>query len=102
MLPADDVLADVLKDHGHSQGRSSWDPMLVLLAICGEPALAGYDTVRGTVQVSAVSGENTFQPNQNGLHTYVVKKYPDHYYSDWINRIIGNERGKNVFLAENA
>ena len=32
-LPADDVLTGVLKDHGHPQGRSSWDPMLALLAV---------------------------------------------------------------------
>ena len=69
------------------QGRSSWDPMTVLLAILGADE-AGYDLVRGKNFVDPATGNNTFTEDENGKHCYVVKKYSDEYYENAINSII--------------
>lgn len=87
-LNKDDVLYRVLCDHGSPNGRSSWDPMLVLLALTGDESAAGYDVVRGTAHVDAQSGENTFLPDNSGRHAYVVKRMPDDYYKNKINESI--------------
>ncbi len=80
-LPPDDPLALAYADIGCSNGRSSWDPMLCLLACIGDEASAGYDIVRGTASVDAVSGENAFTPSDDGAHGYVIKRYRDADYS---------------------
>ena len=87
-LDAFDPLAQVLQDHGSAQGRHSWDPMLMLLAMVGDEAEAGYDTVRGTASVDAKTGENHFAPDVNGRHAYVIKTKDDAEYRDEINAII--------------
>ena len=43
-LDEQDHLRQVLADHGSPNGRHSWDPMLVLLALIGDEAAAGYGT----------------------------------------------------------
>lgn len=83
-----DRLLDAMRDYGASKGRNSWDPMTALLAVIGDEEKAGYETVRGTVTVDVESGANFFEKNENGLHTYVVKKFDDEYYSNAINTII--------------
>lgn len=83
-----DVLYQVLRDHGSSQGRMSWDPMLVLLALTGDENAAGYHTVRGTASVNPQTGENSFKPDENGPHCYVVKKEENHFYKGKINESI--------------
>lgn len=87
-LPQDDHLYAAICDHGSHNGRSSWDPMLVLLAIIGDEEKAGYDVVCGKASVDAATGENYFEPCENGPHKYVVKKFDDEYYEDMINKII--------------
>lgn len=87
-LNKDDVLYRVLCDHGSPNGRSSWDPMLVLLALMGDESAAGYDVVRGTAHVDAQSGENTFLPDNSGRHAYVIKKMSNDYYKNKINELI--------------
>jgi len=87
-LSHNDHLYTALCDHGSHNGRSSWDPMLVLLAIIGDEQQAGYDTVCGRASVDAATGENYFAPCDNGPHKYVVKKFDDEYYKDTINEII--------------
>lgn len=79
-LRSDDPLHNALCDHGSAKGRSSWDPMLVALALDGDAARAGYDTVYGTASVDAASGCNHFNVHADGLHRYVVKRHPDAYY----------------------
>jgi len=85
-LAKDDPLHLALCGHGSQGGRSSWDPMLCLLAMIGDEQAAGYSVVRGRATVDAVSGENTFVPDPNGLHAYVVKEHENAYYADAINR----------------
>ena len=80
-----DHLYRVLCDHGSEKGRHSWDPMLVLLALVGDPTAAGYDTVRGTASVDAPTGANCFQKDETGNHAYVVKTMPDAFYADAID-----------------
>lgn len=87
-LAPEDHLHQVLVDHGSENGRHSWDPMLVLLAIIGDEETAGYDTVTGTATVDGETGANHFDVNPQGMHKYVVKKFDDTYYSDRINAII--------------
>ena len=87
-LAQDDILYQALCDHGSSRGRSSWDPMLVLLAIIGDEKKAGYDVVRGLAAVDPSTGENCFCASAEGLHVYVVKNQDNDYYQDTIHERI--------------
>ncbi|MBQ6946855.1 MAG: hypothetical protein IJN42_02310 [Clostridia bacterium] len=89
-LETDDILYQVLCDHGSFQGRSSWDPMLVLLAIIGDESLAGYDVVCGRARVESNEGKNYFEVSENGLHKYVVKTKEDLFYRDMIHERIAS------------
>lgn len=79
-LAENDVLHQILIDHGSAMGRYSWDPMLVLLAVIGDEENAGYHTVSGTARVDALTGANYFTEDPKGLHKYVIKKYENEYY----------------------
>lgn len=87
-LPEGDLLRQVLVDHGSANGRSAWDPMLVALALAGDPARAGYTVVRGTASVEADTGKNRFVPSDGGRHEYVVKAHPDDWYRDLLDAAI--------------
>ena len=80
-----DLLKQVMIDHGSVNGRSSWDPMLVLLALIGDPEKAGYRTVCGKARVDAADGSNYFTESSSGIHRYVVKMHDDSFYADAIN-----------------
>jgi len=84
-LREDDPLYGVLSDFGAAQGRESWDPMLVMLALIGDEAAAGYRTVRGTASVDPLTGFNYFVRSEDGPHAYVVKQRSDEYYETYIN-----------------
>lgn len=86
--PANDLLAQALIDHGSPEGRSSWDPMLTLLACIGDPDAAGYDVVVGTAAVDEATGVNSFKVDPAGKHQYVVKRHPDSWYAETINGIL--------------
>ena len=88
-LRKDDVLHRVLADHGSEKGRSSWDPMLCLLALTGDVTQAGYDLCYGRASVNGETGENCFEEDAEGLHAYVIKKYSDDYYRKLIDERIG-------------
>ncbi|MBV4440198.1 phage tail-collar fiber domain-containing protein [Clostridium tyrobutyricum] len=83
-----DMVTKALADHGFSNGRSSWDPMLTLLACYGDLETAGYDSKKGTVSVDSSTGANTFVFDDNGKHEYVRKMYSDSWYVNKINNII--------------
>ena len=68
--------------HGSKAGRSSWDPMLVLLALTEVPEEAGYILRRGYASVDPETGENRFRYDENGRHAYVVKTQPDSWYEE--------------------
>lgn len=84
--PDGDLLRQVLIDHGSAAGRSSWDPMLILLAAAGDPEKAGYRCVYGTASVDPESGRNYFRQASDGSHCYVVKLRPDAWYAAEIDR----------------
>lgn len=86
-LPEDDPLHSVLVDHKSPNGRHSWDPMLVLLALIGDENAAGYDTVVGTARVDEQSGANFFCRHPLGNHQFVVKRHDNAYYANEINRL---------------
>ena len=84
-LPDDDLLKQIMTDHGSADGRSSWDPMLILLAIIGDPARAGYRCVYGHAKVNEKDGSNWFAEDPHGPHRYVVKLFDDAYYANAID-----------------
>ncbi len=87
-LDKTDMVYRAMDDIGFGKGRSSWDPMLCLMACIHDEEKAGYTTIRGTASVCPETGENRFEKTDAGLHCYVVKKFPDEYYSNAIDEII--------------
>ncbi len=87
-LAKTDVLHQVLADHHSAEGRSSWDPMLCLLALIGDEQTAGYRSVRGVARVDAETGRNFFEPRADGAHRYVVKDRADSFYQAAIEKRI--------------
>ncbi|MDD6799231.1 MAG: hypothetical protein PUE85_02225, partial [Firmicutes bacterium] len=87
-LDKNDVLYKVLCDHGSCNGKSSWDPMLAIMALIGDEASAGYDVVCGTASVDGETGANHFVPCKNGLHKIVIKNKENGYYKEQINKRI--------------
>lgn len=83
-----DHLLEALRDHGSGNGRCSWDPMTVLMALNGDEKKSGYTLVRGTARVDAETGQNYFAESYDGLHAYVVKDREDSFYSDAIDAMI--------------
>jgi inosine-uridine nucleoside N-ribohydrolase len=87
-LSHDDHLWQAMADHGFPNGRSSWDPMLIILAVTGDPQKAGYNIVKGKASIEIDTGKNHFKEDPNGPHIYVTKAHPDSYYSNMIDEII--------------
>ena len=87
-LQPEDYLRAALRDFGSESGRSSWDPMTMVLALTGNEHDAGYDTVQGWASIDAETGANHFRQDANGLHRYVIKRMPDEFYRDQINSLI--------------
>ena len=83
-----DVLHQVLCDFGLPEGRSSWDPMLALLAIVGDEYEAGYNVIRGKASVEEESGINHFEEDADGMHAYVIKRFNNEYYVEQIHQRI--------------
>ena len=84
----DDMLARALRDHGSKRGRSSWDPMLALLAITEDLEEAGYRAVYGRAEIDPEDGKCRWIPAAEGMQRYVIKTRPDGFYRDRINEII--------------
>ncbi len=96
-LNKSDPLRKVLDDYGAKAGRSSWDPMTALLCCIGDETVAGYTVVYGRASVDKLTGINSFKKStepkteadlQLYPHRYVIKKYPDSYYCDWLDEIL--------------
>ena len=87
----DDMLALALRDHGSKNGRSSWDPMLALLAVTEDLEEAGYRAVYGQAKIDPKDGKNQWVPMADGMQRYVVKTRPDSFYRDAIHNIIRAE-----------
>lgn len=88
-LPDDDYLHRALVDHGSGDGRCSWDPMLVLIALIGDEECAGYDSHVGYATIDARDGSNYFKHDEHGPHIFVTKKFDNDYYKNAINSLIG-------------
>lgn len=87
-LNENDHLYKVLSDHGSKNGRHSWDPMLVLMALIGDEEKAGYRTVSGKASVDENTGANHFITDVNGRHKFVIKKHENDYYEKQINALL--------------
>jgi hypothetical protein len=83
-----DVLCRLMEDYGTKIGRSSWDPMTVLMALIGDEEKAGYKTVRGWASLDAESGKNYFKRDEKGNHCFVIKAKENKYYKEQINGLI--------------
>ena len=88
VLTEGDILLKLMREHGSEHGRSSWDPMTVLLALVGDGKEAGYDVVVGKASVDEADGANHFTKAPEGLHSYVIKSREDSYYEGAINALI--------------
>lgn len=87
-LNEDDFLYRAMCDHGSKNGRSSWDPMLVCMALEGDEERAGYSVVCGKASVDGATGGNHFGVHDGGLHKFVVRKFAPDYYASVINSLI--------------
>ncbi len=73
---------------GHGSGRSSWDPMVTLLAVSGDVEGEGYKEIFGKGSVEIETGKNHFTPDEKGKDCYVVMTKPSDFYADRIDEII--------------
>ena len=87
-LKNDDHLHTVMTEHGSPRGRSSWDPMLAMLATGYSDLQTDYKTVCGHASVNAETGENSFFRYPGGTHRYVIKARPDEIYAGQIDNLI--------------
>ena len=87
-LDKSDHLYKVFDDYGAGEGRHSWDPMLVMMALIGDEGTAGYDVVCGKATLDAETGENFFERYESGPHKFVVKRFDNSYYENQINNAI--------------
>jgi hypothetical protein len=78
----------VLVDWGCPDGRESWDPMTVMLALAGDEYEAGYDVIRIDPKIDSQTGANYFELNPSSKHKFVVKRFENKYYEDLINNEI--------------
>lgn len=91
---AEDPLVCAFDAHGSHSGRCSWDPMLALLALHGDPVKAGYTCRYGRTIIDPVTGENVFvyaAPavctfGKDAPHRYVVKNRPDEVFREELQR----------------
>ena len=83
-LKEGDLLKKVLSDHGSPNGRESYDPMLVELALSNDPDKAGYKCVYGHAAVNEDNKSNYFTRDPNGKHRFVVKRFPNNWYENYL------------------
>jgi hypothetical protein len=83
---AEDMLGKAMRDWGTETGRSSWDPMTVLLAF-GDKFPNTFAFVKGQARVDE-QGLNYFEEREDGKHAYVKKVHPDSYYQELINSFL--------------
>lgn len=80
-----DPMVRAFRCHGSPKGRSSWDPMTVLLALADDPERAGYSLRKGRAHADPETGENSFDCREDGLHAYVVRENPPAWYEERLN-----------------
>ncbi len=86
-LKKEDFLHAALSDNICPLGRSSWDPMLILLALVSDIEKAGYSCKQGTASLTD-NGSNHFEFSQNGKHRFVVRNHKPKWYKERINEIL--------------
>jgi hypothetical protein len=76
-------------DHNSPEGRSSWGPVLILLAAVNDITAAGYESVKGHASADMMTGENSFKLDPAGPHEYVKKTKADAWYTDRLIEALG-------------
>ena len=89
-LEKEDFLHRAMCDHLSFFGRSSWDPMLIMLALNNDFEKAGYSYKKGTASLD-VDGVNHFDFSDDGKHCFVVRKQKPKWYKDRINEILADD-----------
>ncbi len=84
----DDKLYQIFSDYEHPNGRCSWDPLTAYLCCVGDAEACGYTQVRGKAGIDTTTGYTTFTECDDGLHSYVVKKFADEEYERYLDEII--------------
>jgi pyrimidine-specific ribonucleoside hydrolase len=87
-LDKNDPLYIAMNAHGSGNGRSSWDPMLCLLACIGDEEKAGFGLVRGRASVDSDTGANHFTKDEHGPHGYIIKLKDNEYYRKAVDEIL--------------
>lgn len=87
-LKKDDFLYIAFCEHGSENGRSSWDPLTVYIALSGDEKKAGYTLIRGKAVLDSNEGRNYFTADENGLHGYVIPDFTEKYYEDRLNELL--------------
>ncbi|MBQ3519451.1 MAG: hypothetical protein IJA31_09045 [Clostridia bacterium] len=93
-LKKEDFLHVALADNICPLGRSSWDPMLVLLALVNDFEKAGYEYKQGTASLDD-DGANHFVFSDDGKHRFVIKTHRSVWYKNRINEILADDY-KNI------
>ena len=86
-LNKEDFLHIALSDNDCPHGRSSWDPMLVLLALVNDVSKAGYTCRQGTASLDS-DGSNRFTFSTDGRHSFVERVNSDNWYAKRISEIL--------------
>jgi len=66
----------------------SWDAFMTLIAIYGEPSLAGCSLIKGKNFVDTSTGTNTFVADENGKDSYIVQQRSNGELGYEIDRIL--------------
>lgn len=82
-LSEKDMLGKAMHDWGAANGRSSWDPMLIMAAF-DDKFNGAFDHVVGKASVDE-KGLNYFEEKESGDQAYVIKKRPNAYYEETID-----------------
>ena len=82
------IAHDTTLPKGSYYNIRSWDAFMTLIAIYGEPSLAGCSLIKGENSVDTSTGTNTFIADENGKDSYVVQHRSNKELGYEIDRIL--------------
>lgn len=82
------IAHDTTLPKGSYYNIHSWDAFMALIAIYGEPSLAGCSLIKGKNFVDASTGANTFVADENGKDSYIVQQRSNGELGYEIDRIL--------------
>ena len=82
------IAHDTTLPKGSYYNIRSWDAFMTLIAIYGEPSLAGCSLIKGKNFVDTSTGTNTFVADENGKDSYIVQQRSNGELGYEIDRIL--------------